>query len=72
VATAAEGCLKLLASINRAIATSNLSGPHLYLIDIAQLNVSPAISAIIPSHVGGYHIPDIAYTACGADVRILQ
>ena len=37
-----------------------------------QLNVSPAISAIIPSHVGGRHIPDNAYTACGADVRILQ
>ena len=34
--------------------------------------VSPAISAIIPSRGGGRHIPDTAYTACGADVRILQ
>ena len=31
-----------------------------------------AIAAIIPSHVGGCHIPDTAYTACGADVRILR
>jgi hypothetical protein len=37
-----------------------------------QLNVSPAIWAIIPSHLGGRHIPDTAYSACGADVRILQ
>jgi hypothetical protein len=36
------------------------------------LPLSPAISAITPSHVGGPHIPDTAYTACGADVRILQ
>jgi hypothetical protein len=35
-------------------------------------SVSPAFSTIIPSHVGGGHIPDTAYTACGADVRILQ
>jgi len=25
-----------------------------------------------PSHVGGGHIPDTAYTACGADVQILH
>src|SRR5262249_44078303 len=31
-----------------------------------------AISAIIPSHSGGRHIPDTAYTAYGTDVRILQ
>jgi hypothetical protein len=30
------------------------------------------LSAVIPSHVGGRHIPDTAYTACDADVRILQ
>jgi hypothetical protein len=28
--------------------------------------------AVIPSHVGGRHIADTAYTACGAAVRILQ
>ena len=35
-------------------------------------SVSPAISTITPSHVGGGHIPDTAYTARGADVQILQ
>jgi hypothetical protein len=37
-----------------------------------RLSFSPSSRAVIPSHVGGRHIPDTAYTACDADVRILQ
>jgi hypothetical protein len=53
----------LLSPAPRGRGFSWMTGPEPKLC-LPQLNVAPAISAIIPSHVGGRHIPDTAYTAC--------